>query len=127
MASGTDTWSYQWDTTSYSNGIFTIDAKATDDDDANGYDSVTVTIDNSGGGSTFDDTWSQYAYDSYHQGIAEENGPTNGVEELLFTTGFIYYGGPSIADGEIIYSSFNNRLFCGKGDSNFFNNNPLFK
>ena len=42
--------SYDWDTTAYSDGSHTIDAKATDSVGLEGSDTVTVTVDNSGGG-----------------------------------------------------------------------------
>jgi len=44
-----ESWSASWDTTAYANGSYTLSATATDTAGKTGSDSVTVTVDNSGG------------------------------------------------------------------------------
>jgi subtilisin family serine protease len=49
---GSDGWSASWDTTTYADGGYAVDAVATDTAGQTASDSVSVTVDNSGGGTT---------------------------------------------------------------------------
>jgi hypothetical protein len=50
---GSNGWSASWDTTAYADGGYTVEAVATDSAGQTASDSVSVTVDNSGGGTTY--------------------------------------------------------------------------
>ena len=59
---GSDGWSASWDTTTYVDGGHTVEAVATDSAGQTASDSVSVTVDNSGGGTTYPIDLSVTAY-----------------------------------------------------------------
>jgi N-acetylmuramoyl-L-alanine amidase len=74
---GSDGWSASWDTTAYADGPHTVSAAATDTAGQTASDSITVTVDNSGGGDGISLTAAGYKVKGLQKADLEWSGATS--------------------------------------------------